>query len=102
MQFLENEKQLDDITEKIRQSQHEVSDQQGSVESIRTYLEKFGVELGLPPLEVDESVALYDSVFDAATKGEIGKDEFREIVKGILESFAQRLNADPVFFEPED
>lgn len=101
MQLLENDKQLDDITNKICQFQHEVSDRQGSMESIRKYLEKFGKELGLPPLEVDESVALYDSVFDVATEGKINRDEFRELVKQILECFAQQLNANPVFFEPE-
>ncbi|KAK4775877.1 hypothetical protein SAY87_023838 [Trapa incisa] len=101
--LLENEKQLDDVTEKIWQYQHEVSGhQQVSTKSIRTYLEKFGKELGLPPPEVDESAPLYDLAFDVATKGEIGKDEFRELVKRILDSFAQQLNANPVFFEPEE
>ncbi|OWM82037.1 uncharacterized protein LOC116206576 [Punica granatum] len=101
--FLENEKELASLTEKMWQSRNEGTDGQGTIEPVRTYLEKFGKELGLPPSKVDESAALYDSVFDVVAAPEtVGRDEFGELVKGILGKFAQQLDANPVFYDPEE
>ncbi|KAK3418383.1 uncharacterized protein LOC104415434 [Eucalyptus grandis] len=94
--LLSNEKQLMNVTEKILEGNHE----KDCVETVRKYLEKNGADMGLPPPDVEEAVALYNAVFYSAAYDksvlEWRKDEIREIVKDILEKFAEQLETDPV------
>ncbi|CAB4315917.1 unnamed protein product [Prunus armeniaca] len=90
--LLADEKQLNIIVEKI------LADGSGNAERIRSFLEKTGTELGLPPSEANEAVALlYDAVF--ADLEEAGEDKFGNLVKQILEKFAEQLEASPVFHD---
>ncbi|ONI04840.1 hypothetical protein PRUPE_6G342700 [Prunus persica] len=90
--LLADEKQLNIIVEKI------LADGSGNTEKIRSFLEKTGTELGLPPSEANEAVALlYDAVF--ADLEEAGEDKFGNLVKQILEKFAEQLEASPVFHD---
>lgn len=90
--LLADEKQLNIIIEKI------LADGSGNAERIRSFLEKTGTELGLPPSEANEAVALlYDAVF--ADLEEAGEDKFGNLVKQILEKFAEQLEASPVFHD---
>ncbi|KAF8017853.1 hypothetical protein BT93_H2914 [Corymbia citriodora subsp. variegata] len=97
--ILGDEKQLTHVVEKILEENHE----QNSIETVRKYLEKNGTDMGLPPLDVEEAVALYNAVFYSAAFNksvlEWSKDETREIVKEILEKFAEQLESDPVFVD---
>ncbi|PRQ41847.1 hypothetical protein RchiOBHm_Chr3g0451171 [Rosa chinensis] len=101
--LLADEKQLNNVVEKILQGK---KDDLGSAEVIRSYLEKNGLELGLPPSEGDEAVAiLYDLVFaelkeDKSALKE-GEDKFENLVKKILEKLAEQLEANPVFHDTE-
>lgn len=103
-----NEKQLLDVVDKIRQSDAELSDREGGIKSVRTYLENNGVELGLPPLEVEETRCLYEEVFlevageNQKKTAEMGKDEFPELVKETLEKFVEQLESNPFFYELEN
>ena len=103
MQLLADEKQLNNAVEKILQGKKEGM---GNTEVIRSYFEKNGLELGLPPSEGNEPVAiLYDLVFaelaedKSAPKGE---DQFGNLVKKILEKLAEQLEANPVFHNTEN
>ncbi|XP_008218259.1 PREDICTED: uncharacterized protein LOC103318633 [Prunus mume] len=90
--LLADEKQLNIVVEKI------LADGSGNAERIRSFLEKTGTELGLPPSEANEAVALlYDAVF--ADLEEAGEDKFGNLVKQILEKFAEQLEASPVFHD---
>ncbi|XP_030534777.1 uncharacterized protein LOC115743917 [Rhodamnia argentea] len=97
--FLDNEKQLENVTEKVLEGNHE----QSCVETVRKYLEKNGTDMGLPPLDIEEAVALYNAVFYSAAYNksvlEWRKEEIREIVKEILGKFAEQLESDPVFID---
>ncbi|XP_030473149.1 uncharacterized protein LOC115690811 [Syzygium oleosum] len=97
--LLEDEKQLANVTEKILEGNHE----QNCVETVRKYLEKNGADMGLPPLDIEEAVALYNAVFYSAafdkSVSEWRKDEIQEIVKEILGKFAEQLESDPVFVD---
>ncbi|KAK9293106.1 hypothetical protein L1049_021092 [Liquidambar formosana] len=102
--LLVDEKQLNDVIEKIWQEKHCGNDGQRSTELIRGYLEKNGKELGLPPSEANEAVVLlYDAVFaDVDSKKsavELEKDEFGGFVKEILQNFSEQLEANPVFHD---
>lgn len=99
LQLLEDEKQLANVTEKILEGNHE----QNCVETVRKYLEKNGADMGLPPLDIEEAVALYNAVFYSAAFDksvlEWRKDEIQEIVKEILGKFAEQLKSDPIFVD---
>lgn len=101
MQLLADEKQLNNVIEKILQGK---KDGLGTAEVIRSFLEKNGLELGLPPSEGHEAVALlYDLAFadfeeDAPEEGE---DNFGNLVKKILENLADQLETSPVFHDTE-
>ncbi|KAF2298447.1 hypothetical protein GH714_023604 [Hevea brasiliensis] len=60
-----------------------------------------GKELGLPPSEANEAVILlYDAVFADVESGKCAaesEDVFRDLVKEILEKFAEQLEANPVY-----
>ncbi|XP_042515691.1 uncharacterized protein LOC122089969 [Macadamia integrifolia] len=102
--FITDEKTLDDEIGKIFQNQCASGEGRTSAEIIRSYLEKNGPNLGLPPSEANEAVGLlYDQVFADVEEGKntkkIDKDEFGGIVKDILEKFVEQLEANPVFHE---
>lgn len=101
MQFLADGKQLNDAVEKIMQENQGRKDEQTSKDTIRSFLEKNGEELGLPSLQNDEIHLLYDAVLADAENEKItkecSKDEFMAFVKEILEKFAEHLEANPVF-----
>ncbi|CAK7340961.1 unnamed protein product [Dovyalis caffra] len=98
---LADEKKLIEVIAKISQKKHDGKNDQKSTEIIRDFLEKSGKELGLPPSEANEAVILlYDAVFadiDSGKGASEGKDEFRKLVKEILEKFAEQLEANPVY-----
>ncbi|XP_043692034.1 uncharacterized protein LOC122642589 [Telopea speciosissima] len=101
--FIADEKKLDDEIGKIFQNQCDSKDGRTSTEIIRSYLEKNGPNLGLPPSEANEAVGLlYDQVFadvEGKNSKKIDKDEFGVIVKDILEKFVEQLEANPVFHD---
>lgn len=96
---MDDKKQLENVTEKVLEGNHE----QSCVEAVRKYLEKNGTDMGLPPLDIEEAVALYNAVFYSAAYNksvlEWRKDEVRGIVKEILGKFAEQLESDPVFID---
>ncbi|XP_050381143.1 uncharacterized protein LOC126798270 [Argentina anserina] len=100
--LLADEKQLRDVVEKISQGK---KDDLGSAEVIRTYLEKNGLELGLPPSKGNEPVAiLYDLVFaelEEDKSAPTGEDKFGNLVKKILEKLAEQLEGNPIFHDTE-
>ncbi|KAM1353990.1 hypothetical protein ACFX2H_033397 [Malus domestica] len=99
--FLADEKQLKNVVEKILQEEHHGKDGLGNADKIRSFLEKNGQELGLPPYEPEAVTLLYDAVFAdlsaAKSAPEVGQDECGNLVKEILEEFADQLEASPVF-----
>ncbi|OAY42107.1 uncharacterized protein LOC110622113 [Manihot esculenta] len=96
--LLTDEKQLNNVTEKML---HRKKDDQKNTEIIRGFLEENGKELGLPPSEANEAVILlYDAVFADVESGKCAaesEDVFRELVKEILEKFAEQLEANPIY-----
>eukprot|EP00258_Populus_trichocarpa_P040352 XP_024456371.1 uncharacterized protein LOC18098963 isoform X2 [Populus trichocarpa] len=96
---LADEKKLNDAIAKALQGKHK--NDQKSTEIIRDFLEKNGEELGLPPSEANEAVILlYDAVFtdiDSGRDASIEEDDFRKLVREILEKFAEQLQANPVY-----
>ncbi|KAI4301917.1 hypothetical protein L6164_035153 [Bauhinia variegata] len=79
-QLLINEKELDDIAEKILLEKNLGEDGPGSIDTIRSFLERNAKDLGLPHSEADEAVTLlYDDVFGDVVKEnsdiELHKDE---------------------------
>ncbi|KAJ9185845.1 hypothetical protein P3X46_005432 [Hevea brasiliensis] len=99
--LLTDEKQLNNVTEKILQEKRSKKDDQKNTEIIRGFLEQKGKELGLPPSEANEAVILlYDAVFADVESGKCAaesEDVFRDLVKEILEKFAEQLEANPVY-----
>jgi NDP-sugar pyrophosphorylase family protein len=99
LQVLADEKKLNDAIAKALQGKHK--NDQKSTEIIRDFLEKNGKELGLPPSEANEAVILlYDAVFtdiDSGRDASIEEDDFRKLVREILEKFAEQLQANPVY-----
>ncbi|XP_068319009.1 uncharacterized protein [Pyrus communis] len=99
--LLADEKQLNNVVEKIKQEEHHGKDGLGDADKIRSFLEKNGQELGVPPYEPEAVALLYDAVFADlnADKSapEVGQDKFGTLVKEILEEFADQLEASPVF-----
>ena len=96
-----DEKQLNNATEKILKEKYGKKDSPNNTEIIRKFLQKNGKELGLPASEANEAVVLlYDAVFSdvESEKGAAESEgEFRELVKEILEKFAEQLDANPVY-----
>lgn len=101
LQLLTDEKQLNDVAEKILQEKRSKKDYQNNTEIIRRFLEANGKELGLPPSEANEAVVLlYDAVFADVQSGKCAAESeevFRELVKEILEKFAEQLEANPIY-----
>ncbi|XP_050275106.1 uncharacterized protein LOC126717415 isoform X2 [Quercus robur] len=102
--LLDDEKELNNIVDKIWEEKHGGKDGLASVELIRGFLERNGTGLGLPPSEANEAVVLlYDAVFADVKDGkidvEVEKDELGKRVKEILNKFAELLEANPVFHD---
>ena len=102
MQLLADEKQFNNVIQRVLQEKKSGKDELGKTQLIRSFLEKHGKDLGLPPAESNEAVILlYDAVFsevgsEKSTSAQV-EDEFREYVKDILEKFAEQLEANPIF-----
>lgn len=106
LQILADEDLLDDVVERMILDQSVHEDGNGSIEKIRGFLEKNGLELGLPSAEANEAVVLlYDQVFSDTDKerngGKFGRNEFGMVVKDILKKFAEQLEANPIFYDLE-
>ncbi|XP_058105428.1 uncharacterized protein LOC131248920 isoform X1 [Magnolia sinica] len=106
VQVLADEKLLNAVIKKMAQNCNSDEDGRWSMERIRGFLEKNGLELGLPSSEGNEAVVLlYDQIFSDVNKekngGEVGKDKFPEVVKDILEKFSVQLEANPIFHDLE-
>ncbi|KAH7543241.1 hypothetical protein FEM48_Zijuj02G0163700 [Ziziphus jujuba var. spinosa] len=102
--LLADEVQLGKVVEKIFKEKHSGNVSSGVAELTRSFLEKNGIELGLPPSEANEAVVLlYDAVFadvqNNKSATELERDEFASIVKEILGKFAEQLEANPVFHD---
>ena len=101
MQLLADEKQFNNVIQRVLQEKKSGKDELGKTELVRSFLEKHGKDLGLPPAESNEAVILlYDAVFSEVESEESAAqvgDEFREYVKDILEKFAEQLEANPIF-----
>ncbi|ERM93959.1 hypothetical protein AMTRI_Chr03g147970 [Amborella trichopoda] len=102
---LDDQKQLNEITESIFRDVTSKENGPPSIEKIRGYLERKGSELGLPPLEANPAVVLlYGQVFSGLDKdksAELEREEFEGIVKGIFKAFVEELQANPVFHDLE-
>ncbi|OIW20888.1 hypothetical protein TanjilG_24966 [Lupinus angustifolius] len=102
-QLLAKENELNSIVEKALHEKSEANDGLGSSEIIRNFLERNAKDLGLPSIEADEAVAiLYDDVFaDVAAKEkegvELDKEELVNLLKDVLEKFADLLESNPVY-----
>lgn len=102
LQLLADEKQFSNVVEKILQEKQGGKDSSGVAQLVRSFLEKNGSELGLPPYEANEAVViLYDSIFteigNNKTASAVDRDELFILTKGILEKFAEQLEANPVY-----
>eukprot|EP00268_Persea_americana_P027026 TRINITY_DN26545_c0_g2_i1.p1 TRINITY_DN26545_c0_g2~~TRINITY_DN26545_c0_g2_i1.p1 ORF type:complete len:335 (+),score=72.67 TRINITY_DN26545_c0_g2_i1:90-1094(+) len=103
---LADEELLDDVIERMIKDQNVNEEKSGSIGKIRAFLEKYGLELGLPSAEANEAVVLlYDQVFSDTDKeqngGKLGINEFGMVVKDILKKFAEQLEANPIFYDLE-
>ncbi|XP_068341284.1 uncharacterized protein [Pyrus communis] len=97
--LLADEKQLNNVVEKILHEDHHGKDGLGNAEKIRSFLVKNGQELGLPPYEAEAVDLLYDAVFDDLDADKSApEDKCGNLVKEILEKFADQLEASPVFY----
>ncbi|QCD77642.1 uncharacterized protein LOC114188852 [Vigna unguiculata] len=101
-QLLANEQELNNVVEKVFGEKVDARDGLRSTEIIRSYLEKNAKELGLPLVQAEvAAVLLYDAVFDdIVTKEkdgtELDKEELGNLVKDILQKFAEQLEANPL------
>ncbi|XWS42505.1 hypothetical protein CRYUN_Cryun16bG0019800 [Craigia yunnanensis] len=98
--LLADEKQFNDVMQRVLQEKKSGKDELGKTELIRSFLEKHGKDLGLPPAESNEAVILlYDAVFSEVESEESAAqvEEFREYVKDILKKFAEQLEANPIY-----
>ncbi|KAH9611440.1 hypothetical protein KSS87_000171 [Heliosperma pusillum] len=105
--LLSDKKQIDEIIEKIYSQKDNVKNAQDCIELIRSYLEKNGKELGLPPLEGNEVVILlHDTIFTEISKDSkavtLEKSDFGDLVMKILQKFVVQLQANPVFHDAEN
>ncbi|TMX04790.1 hypothetical protein EJD97_004671 [Solanum chilense] len=103
--ILTDEKQLSETVDKIMQE--EEKDGISTKDVIRHYLGKNGASLGLPPLNDEVVILLYDSVLGAVENGSTDaktskKDEFLVFLKEILEKFAAQLEVNPTFHDLVD
>ena len=105
MQLLADEKQLNNVIEKMLQEKSSMDGESENTDIIRGFLEKNGKELGMPPSEANEAVVLlYDAIFaDVKSNKTTAKtdDGFRELVKYSLEKFAEQLEVNPVYHSSE-
>lgn len=104
MQLLADKEQLNKVVEKIFQEKNSGNANSGIAEFMRIFLEKNGLEIGLPPSEANEAVVLlYDAVFADVQNNkstlELDGEEFANVVKEILEKFAEQLEENPVFHD---
>ncbi|KAK4852588.1 hypothetical protein QYF36_025263 [Acer negundo] len=103
--LLADEKQLNNVIEKMLQEKSSLDGELENTDIIRGFLEKNGKELGMPPSEANEAVVLlYDAIFaDVKSDKTTAKtdDGFRELVKDILEKFAEQLEVNPVYHSSE-
>ncbi|KAF3454327.1 hypothetical protein FNV43_RR04774 [Rhamnella rubrinervis] len=102
LQLLADEEQLNNVVEKIFQEKNCGNANSGIAELMRSFLEKNGLEIGLPPSEANEAaVLLYDAVFADVQNNkstlELDREEFANVVKEILRQFAEQLEENPVF-----
>ncbi|KAK6233007.1 hypothetical protein QUC31_009665 [Theobroma cacao] len=99
--LLADEKQFNDVIQRVLQEKKSGKDELGKTELIRSFLEKHGKDLGLPPVESNEAATLlYDAVFSEVESEESPaqvEDEFREYVKDVLKKFAEQLEANPIY-----
>ncbi|XP_015064216.1 uncharacterized protein LOC107009397 [Solanum pennellii] len=103
--ILTDEKQLSETVDKIMQE--EEKDGLSTKDVIRHYLEKNGASLGLPPLNDEVVILLYETVLGAVENGSTDaktskKDEFLFFLKEILEKFAAQLEVNPTFHDLVD
>ncbi|KAK8651112.1 hypothetical protein V6N13_140726 [Hibiscus sabdariffa] len=98
---LADEKQFNDVTERVLLETESKKDGLHKTKLIRSFLEKHGKDFGLPPSESNDAVLLlYDAVFsEIENEKSVAQtdNEFRELLKNILEKFAEQLEASPVF-----
>eukprot|EP01018_Ginkgo_biloba_P022465 Gb_12242 [translate_table: standard] len=103
--FLSDDKLLEEVTNLIFQELDVNKDGKVSKVELRPFFESKGSEWGLPPLEANETVGLlYDQIFasvDEDHSGQLERNEFQVLVKGILETFAEQLAASPIFHDLE-
>ncbi|KAF4360401.1 hypothetical protein F8388_002727 [Cannabis sativa] len=101
--LLADEKQVNYVVEKIEEEKNGAKQSSGIVELLRSFVEKNGSDMGIPPpSEANEAVTLlYDSVFadmeNNKTASEVDRDGLFNLVKEILEEFADLLEANPVY-----
>ncbi|XVF42183.1 hypothetical protein PTKIN_Ptkin01aG0339500 [Pterospermum kingtungense] len=99
--LLADEKQFNDVIQRVLQEKKSGTDELAKAALVRGFLEKHGIDLGLPPAESNEAVfLLYDAVFsevESEKSAEQVEDEYREYMKDLLEKFAEQLEANPVF-----
>lgn len=101
VQVVANERLLDEFVQKIMHENYESNSEESK---IRRYLEKHGSDFGLPPSELDEMVVLFDDIFaeiETRKGDESGKDELMLLLKEILEKLAEKLEANPVLYDPQ-
>lgn len=102
--FLADNK-LEEVTNHMFKELDVNKDGKVSKAELRPFFEIKGSEWGLPPLEANETVGLlYDQIFasvDEDHSGKVEQNEFQALVKGILETFAEQLAANPIFHDLE-
>lgn len=103
--FLADDKLLQEATDLIFQELDVNKDGKVSKAELRPFFESKGSEWGLPPLEANDTVGLlYDQIFasvDQDHSGQLERNEFEVLIKGILETFAEQLAANPIFHDLE-
>lgn len=96
---------LEEVTNHMFKELDVNKDGKVSKAELRPFFEIKGSEWGLPPLEANETVGLlYDQIFasvDEDHSGKVEQNEFQALVKGILETFAEQLAANPIFHDLE-
>lgn len=103
---LADEELLNDVIKRMVEDQKVDENGRLNIVRMRGFLEKNGLEMGLPLSEANEAVVLlYDQVFadfDKEKGGvEIRSNEFGMVLKDILKKFAEQLEANPIFHDLE-
>ncbi|GLJ36366.1 hypothetical protein SUGI_0730020 [Cryptomeria japonica] len=102
--FLADDKLLQEVTHLFEELDVN-KDGKVSKAELRPLFESKGSEWGLPPPEANDTVVLlYDQVFasvDQDHSGQLERNEFEVLIKGILETFAEQLAANPIFHDLE-